>query len=70
MIDMNQTATPHCGCDGTAPFATDCLQGMSLAMVYAPCQDFEGLYTPEEGLCHGTIFAALDKPFWGARRVK
>ena len=47
-----------------------CLQGMSLAMVYSPCQSFQGLHTPEEGLCRGTIFIELEKPFYGARRVK
>ena len=34
----------------------------SLAIVYAPMQEFTGLYTPAEGLAHGTLFAALDKP--------
>ena len=48
----------------------DCLYGRSLAMVYSPCQTFDGLYTPEVGLAHGTVFMELDKPFYGARRVK
>lgn len=43
----------------------DCLHGMSLAMVYSPCQEFEDLYDHTEGLRHGTIFRALDKPFSG-----
>ena len=47
-----------------------CLAGRSLAMVYAPCQSFDALYSPEEGLCFGTIFAELNKPFWGKRGVK
>ena len=47
-----------------------CLNGMSLAMVYSPCQEFEGLYEPMDGLHAGTIFQALEKPFFGARRVK
>lgn len=34
----------------------------SLAMVYAPVQEFTGLYAPAEGLSRGTIFAGLDKP--------
>ena len=41
----------------------ECISGKSLAMVYAACQDFDGLYSPEQGLCQGTLFAALDKPF-------
>ena len=48
----------------------DSLLGHSLAMVYSPCQEFDGLYTPEVGLSHGTVFMELDKPFYGARRLK
>ena len=40
----------------------------SLAIVYAPMQDFSGLYTPAEGLAHGTLFLALDKPLMGGGR--
>lgn len=47
-----------------------CLTGKSLAMVYSPCQEFAGIYTPDEGLRHGTIFMELEKPFYGARRLK
>ena len=45
--------------------AFDCLGGMSLAMVYSPCQKFEDLYDHTEGIKRGTIFRALDKPFTG-----
>ena len=45
----------------------DCLRGMSLAMVYSPCQEFEDLYDHTEGLHRGTIFRQLDKPFTGRR---
>lgn len=44
-----------------------CLAGTSLAMVYAPVQRFGNLYEPEEGLCRGTIFQELEKPFHGGR---
>ena len=47
-----------------------CLSGRSLAMVYSPCQEFEGIYEPTAGLMAGTIFRELEKPFYGARRVK
>ena len=43
--------------------------GRSLAMVYSPYQSFEDLYTPKEGLCNGTIFQLLDKPFYGDRMM-
>ena len=69
---MNETIRPDaCPCQCPACNGEgDCLTGMSLAMVYSPCQEFDGLYPVEEALCHGTLFTALDKPFWGARRLK
>jgi len=45
-----------------------CLDGMSLAMVYSPCQHFEKLYEPMEGIRCGTIFCKLYMPFTGNRR--
>ena len=39
------------------------LVGYPLAMVYAPIQAFEGIYSLDEGLKKGTIFEALDLPF-------
>ncbi len=35
----------------------------SLAMVYIPQQRFRDLYDHDIGLCRGTIFRELDKPF-------
>ncbi|MBE6604979.1 MAG: spore coat associated protein CotJA [Ruminococcaceae bacterium] len=46
------------------------MSGRSLAMVYSPCQEFEGLYEGEAALMAGTIFRELEKPFYGARRLK
>lgn len=48
----------------------DCMSGRSLAMVYSPCQEFEGLYEGDAALMAGTIFRELEKPFYGARRLK
>ena len=61
-----------CGCcerggRGDGAVGVDCLHGMSLAMVYSPCQEFEDLYDHTEGLRRGTIFRQLDKPFTGRR---
>lgn len=57
-------------CDGTdtapATFRLPDLAGVPLAMVYSPVQQFADLYEPEEGLERGTIFAALDFPFYPA----
>ena len=61
------------GCRGMeqSPVAENgCLSGRSLAMVYSPCQEFEGIYESMPGLMAGTIFRELEKPFYGARRLK
>ncbi len=47
-----------------ATFAIPDLYGAPLAMVYSPAQRFDDLYDPEEGLEAGTIFRALDFPFY------
>ncbi len=66
-----------CGCGESAaetgkhsPCASghDPLAGASLAMVYSPEQAFENLYEPDEGLVRGTVFIALEKPFYGDGR--
>lgn len=53
-----------------ARMQNDCMAGRSLAMVYSPCQEFEGLYEGAAALAAGTIFRELEKPFYGARRLK
>lgn len=74
MYDNNNQPMPPlgstCPLEGTGGSFDECLTGKSLAMVYSPCQSFQGLHTPEEGLCRGTIFMELEKPFYGARRLK
>ncbi|MBQ7475135.1 MAG: spore coat associated protein CotJA [Clostridia bacterium] len=52
------------GGTGGAAFVLPELYGAPLAMVYSPVQRFEDLYDPEEGLQRGTIFRALDLPFY------
>lgn len=74
MYDNNNQPMPPlgstCPLEGTDGSFEQCLTGKSLAMVYSPCQSFQGLYSPEEGLCRGTVFMELEKPFYGARRLK
>jgi hypothetical protein len=57
----------RCGCTGS-PCENPTLAGQSLAMVYSPLQEFDNLYEPDAGLCAGTIFRELEKPFWGSGR--
>jgi len=45
-----------------------CLAGRSQAMVYSPYQTFHRLYEPKQGLCNGTVFSELNKPFLSYRR--
>lgn len=35
------------------------------AMAYIPYQNADKIYKPEHGLCSGTMFPCLDKPFEG-----
>ena len=66
-----------CGCRADMPTANptpptpskpNCLGDYPLAMVYAPEQAFTGIYECEQWLEKGTIFKALDFPFYGARK--
>lgn len=41
-----------------------------IAMAYVPYQQWAKPYDPEAGLCRGTLFPALDKPFIGEEAVK
>ena len=42
------------------------LRGYPLASVYAPYQEFKGIYDRETALKQGTLFSELDLPFMGA----
>ncbi len=82
-MNINNTSPCSCGrcsseignrCDrqsrGVNAYRIDTtLAGFPLAMVYSPYQAFEDLYEPEKALCQGTLFAQLDKPFYGSRRT-
>ena len=38
-------------------------ENAALTMAYVPYQNARKLYSPEKGMCSGTMFAELDKPF-------
>ena len=62
-----ETERENCGCAQSCHMAGNCLRGWGLAdhplaMVYAPCQGFEGLYDPDTALLRGTLFPELDLP--------
>ena len=46
------------------------LVGYPVGSVYAPLQAFDELYDVPTALHQGTIFAQLDLPFMGDRRIK
>ena len=52
------------GCRGHEGCGADSwgLSEYPLAMVYAPCQAFRGLYDPQNALSRGTLFSELDLP--------
>lgn len=52
--------TPRETPEGYAPITPT-----SLAMAYAPIQEWRMLYEPCKALSRGTLFAELDKPFTG-----
>ena len=60
---------PENGCGCQRPSCdTSCpteISAPSLAMVYCPRQCWRSLFSPEDGLKHGTIFAELVLPFEG-----
>lgn len=49
---------------GISPFPNDTTE----AMAYIPYQNAVKIYSPEHGLCSGTMFPCLDKPFYGCIR--
>lgn len=53
-------------CNNYANGGSFALRGYPLASVYAPYQEFRGLYDRETALKQGTIFSELDLPFMGA----
>ena len=62
---------PENGCGCQKPCNTSCpteIHAPALAMVYSPYQKFDSLYDPRQGLCNGTIFGELNKPFHGDGR--
>ena len=42
---------------------------MPVGMAYVPMQRWEKIYDSSQALERGTIFKALDKPFYGERRA-
>ncbi|MCQ2354694.1 MAG: spore coat associated protein CotJA [Clostridia bacterium] len=55
----------NCGC-GTNAESRYGIDGRPVGSVYAPLQNFEGLYDTCRGLSRGTIFSALDLPLMSA----
>ena len=45
-------------------FDPSVVDGLPLAMVYAPMQKWRNAYSPDEALIRGTMFAELDRPFY------
>jgi hypothetical protein len=54
-----------CGCTDTSDIQKDPLYGLAVGIGYVPWQQWECVYTFDEGLSRGTIFPSLDLPFYG-----
>lgn len=64
MTSCNCKAAPvSCGCGEKLP-ALSPEAGLMLAMGTVPMQPWEKPYPPETALKQGTVFPALDKPFY------
>ncbi|MGB4466263.1 MAG: spore coat associated protein CotJA [Eubacteriales bacterium] len=63
-MDMNRNMHMN---DSMVEFTLPNLSEYPLAMVYAPDQIWRNVYSPDEGLSRGTLFAELDKPFYPPR---
>ena len=46
-------------------YSMDVLGQFPIAMAYVPWQEWRNLYTCEQAIQRGTVFAELDKPFMG-----
>ena len=63
---------PGCGCQNRMAPRGDCTEwnNYPIGMAYVPWQKFRDLYSREKGLCAGTLFRELDKPFQVGRCAK
>lgn len=60
-LNRRAVDAPSCGC-GKSTASRYGITDRPVGSVYAPLQDFDGIYDPERGLKRGTLFAALDLP--------
>ena len=59
------------GCDMSAAWGTGFgVPGGVLAALYVPLQQYDDLYDEETALRRGTLFRALDLPFYGGKEGK
>ena len=67
---------PYCDCDTAGEMSCavkgryDTLGDMAVAMAYVPWQMWRNILDVEKGLCCGTIFEDLNKPFCGTGGVR
>lgn len=66
----NRTARENAALRMEQPAETPCTPTVdermpALAMVYSPQQGWQNIYCEGDALTRGTIFAELDKPFYG-----
>ena len=65
MVMNDADMTNACGCEVRCkPMGEKCQKNLPV-MVFIEMQPFGRMYNEAEGLCRGTLFPALDKPFTG-----
>lgn len=75
MIDGKGLSSPSCEDGGHTDGEGSCsvgrwgILGYPLASVYAPLQSFEDVYDTDKAFERGTVFAELDLPFEGNKRI-
>lgn len=62
---MNYRSNNTAVCRGCAAQPEQPLPANVPVMVYIAAQEWELVYPAERALCQGTLFPALDKPFFG-----
>ena len=70
LADEHEVASrgASCGCDMTGSGFG--VPGGVLAALYMPLQQYDDLYDEETALRRGTLFRALDLPFYGGKEGK
>ena len=63
-VSRMEQSQPTCGCGDASVRGFGVMNGIGAAL-YLPLMTFDEVYDPDTAFRRGTMFAALDKPFYG-----